>query len=37
MFSESFLGVFELTIMGDCYDSYSKVSGSTIAMCLRNF
>ena len=31
------LGVFELTIMGDCYDLYSKYSGFTISMCLRNF
>ena len=31
------LGVFDLTIMGDCYDSYSKVSCFTISMCLRNF
>ena len=32
----AFLGVFELTIMGDCYDLYSKDSGFTISMCLRN-
>ena len=24
------LGLFELNIMGDCYDLYSKVSGFTI-------
>ena len=33
----AFLGVFELTIMGDCYDLYSKDSGFTISMCHRNF
>ena len=31
------LGVFELIIMGDCCDLYSKVSCFTISMCLRNF
>ena len=31
------LGVFELTIMGDCYDLYSKDSGFIISMCFRNF
>ena len=31
------LGVFELIIMGDCGDLYSKVSCFTISMCLRNF
>ena len=31
------MGVFELTIMGDYYDLYSKVSCFTISMCLRNF
>ena len=30
-------GVFELTTMGDCYDLYSKYSGLTVSMCLRNF
>ena len=31
------LGIFELTIMGNHYDLYSKVSDFTITMCLRNF
>ena len=31
------LGVFELIIMGDCCDLYSKVSCFTISMCLKNF
>ena len=31
------LGVFELTIMGDCYDLYSKDTGLTTSMFLRNF
>ena len=31
------LGIFELAIMGDCYYLYSKFSGFTISMCLRNF
>ena len=31
------LGVFELTIMSDCYDLYSKDSVFIISMCLRNF
>ena len=31
------LGVFELIIMSDCCDLYSKVSCFTISMCLRNF
>ena len=31
------LGVFELPIMGDCYDLYSKDSGFTTSICLRNF
>ena len=30
------LGVFELTIMGDCYDLHSKVSGFTTSMSLEN-
>ena len=30
-------GVFELTIMADCYDLYSKDSGLTLSMCHRNF
>ena len=34
---QGLLGVFELTIMGDCYDLYSKDSCFTISMCLRNF
>ena len=34
---QGLLGVVELTIMGDCYDLYSKDSGFTISMCLRNF
>ena len=33
----AFLGVFELIIMGDCYDLYNKDSGFTISMCHRNF
>ena len=31
------LGVFELTIMSDCYDLYSTDTGFTTSMCLRNF
>ena len=31
------LGVFELTFMGDTYNLYSKDSGFTLSMCLRNF
>ena len=31
------LGVLELSIMGDCYDFYSKDFGFTTSMCLRNF
>ena len=31
------LGVFELTFMGDTYGLYSKDSGFTLSMCLRNF
>ena len=31
------LGLFELAIMGDCYCLYSRFSGFTISMCLRNF
>ena len=37
MFSGPFLGVFERTFMGDTYNSYSKDSGFTLSMCLRNF
>ena len=33
--SSALLG--ELTIMSDCYDLYSKVSGVTIPMYLRSF
>ena len=31
------LGVFELTFMGDTCNLYSKDSGFTLSMCLRNF
>ena len=31
------LGVFELTIICDCYDLDSNVSGFTISMCLKIF
>ena len=34
---QALLGVFELTIMGDCYNLYSKDAGFTTSMCLRNF
>ena len=37
MFFRPLLGVFELTIIDDCYELYSKVSCFTILMCLRNF
>ena len=35
--SRALLGVFELTFMGDTYNSYSKDSGFTSSMCFRNF
>ena len=31
-----FLGIFELSFLGDCYYLYGKFSGITISMCLRN-
>ena len=31
------LGVFELTFMGNTYNLYSKDSGLTLSMNLRNF
>ena len=31
------LGVFELSITGDCYYLYSKDTGNTTSMCLSNF
>ena len=35
--SRVLLGVFELTLMGDTYNLYSKDSGFTLSMCFRNF
>ena len=35
--SRALLGVFELTFLGDIYNLYSKDSGFTLPMCLRNF
>ena len=35
--SRSLLGVFELTFMGEIYNLYSKDSGFTLSMFLRNF
>ena len=35
--SRALLGVFELIFMDDNYNLYSKDSGFTLSLCLRNF